>query len=80
MYLTSGGQISAGDTKISQNPKLDRRHSAGSALAKSSLIVLPCRVPCEVGINILLHFIKQTAYKYIIILHATDTAPHEHAC
>ncbi|KAM9501183.1 B-cell scaffold protein with ankyrin repeats-like isoform 2-T2 [Clarias gariepinus] len=45
--IRRGGQISAGDTKISQEPKLDRRHSAGSALAKSSLIVLPCRVPCE---------------------------------
>ncbi|GAA6065308.1 B-cell scaffold protein with ankyrin repeats isoform X1 [Tachysurus ichikawai] len=34
----------SGDTRITQEPKLDRRHSAG---ARSSLLVLPTHVPCE---------------------------------
>lgn len=49
IYVTSGAQTSALDTRTIQEPKLDRRHSTGAGFAKSSLLVLPCRVPCEVG-------------------------------
>ncbi|XP_034159294.2 B-cell scaffold protein with ankyrin repeats [Pangasianodon hypophthalmus] len=45
--IIRGGQTSAVDMRITQEPKLDRRHSAGAGFAKSSLLVLPCRVPCE---------------------------------
>ncbi|XP_060730319.1 B-cell scaffold protein with ankyrin repeats-like [Tachysurus vachellii] len=41
--IQRGGQMS-GDTRIPQEPKLDRRHSAG---ARSSLLVLPTHVSCE---------------------------------
>lgn len=52
IYVTPGGQSSTLDTRTIQEPKLDRRHSAGAGFAKSSLLVLPCRVPCEVGTTI----------------------------
>ncbi|XP_058249774.1 B-cell scaffold protein with ankyrin repeats-like [Hemibagrus wyckioides] len=45
--IRRGGQTSAVDTRITQETKLDRRHSAGAAVAKSSLLVLPSHVPCE---------------------------------
>ncbi|KAF4089322.1 hypothetical protein AMELA_G00065150 [Ameiurus melas] len=45
--IRRGGQTSAVDTRITQEKNLDRRHSAGAAFDKSSLLVLPRRVPCE---------------------------------
>ncbi|XP_060790643.1 B-cell scaffold protein with ankyrin repeats-like isoform X3 [Neoarius graeffei] len=45
--IRRGDQISPADMRITQKPQLSRRHSAGPVFAKSSLLVLPCHVPCE---------------------------------